>query len=111
MAIYTKATGRMARLRGRESFVILRAAYIMVTGRTICSMAKELSCGTSTRSNSQEISSMARSQGEEGLNSREALTMEISLMDSFMDKVNTTSPTQARSTAASSKKTNWKAKA
>jgi hypothetical protein len=88
MEISIKESGRMEKLMVMEFLLIQMDPCILVYGRMINSMEKELSLGTTIKSNLLASLKMVKKQEMANLNLLEDITMVILLMDSFMEMEN-----------------------
>lgn len=88
MEISIKESGRMEKLMVMEFLLIQMDPCILVYGRMINSMEKELSLGTIIKSNLLASLKMVKKQEMANLNLLEDITMVILLMDSFMEMEN-----------------------
>lgn len=110
MEISIKESGRVEKLMVMEFLLIQMDPCILGNGRMINSMEKELSLGTTTKSNLSASLKMEKKQEMANLNLLEDITMVIFLMDSFMEMENIIFQKQESFMKVNLKTIIWKAK-
>lgn len=110
MEISIKESGRVEKLMVMEFLLIQMDPCILGNGRMINSMEKELSLGTTIKSNLSASLKMVKKQEMANLNLLEDITMVIFLMDSFMEMENIIFQKQESFMKVNLKTIIWKAK-
>lgn len=110
MEISIKESGRVEKLMVMEFLLIQMDPCILGNGRMINSMEKELSPGTTIKSNLSASLKMVKKQEMANLNLLEDITMVIFLMDSFMEMENIIFQKQESFMKVNLKTIIWKAK-